>query len=250
MFIKVIFWIAVFVGGILWVRHKMIERARYAEAYEHHKSAAAEHEKIRNDELNSQISYCRKIGELALTKVQSTDSIGYKKFWSDIHSSAYTAINACETAIKSYDFANYHNAQLRYDELNGMFRKKIDIKKSDIKVLILDEEFYQGYIEIERQLRKFGITNITTSNNPKKDLRVMNSRFVHEFDFILLRSSTNTLYFDDVKIEPANERFINYALVADSMSGELIVKCSHISMPIVHIGNVTDALNRKFNFVD
>ena len=131
-----------------------------------------------------------------------------------------------------------------------MFRKKIDIKKSDIKVLVLDEGFNLGYNRIELALRKFGITNITVSDNPKKDLQVMNSRFVHEFDFILLRSATNTLYFDDVKIEPANERFINYALVADSMSGELIVKCSHISLPVVYIGNVTDALNNKFNFVD
>ena len=250
MFINVIFCTAIFVGGILWVRHKKIERAKYAEAYAHHKTVAAEHEKIRIGELNSKIDYCKKIVELALSKIQSTNSIGYKKFWGDIHSSACTAINACELAINSDDLRVRHDAWLRYCEINQMFRKKIDIKKSDIKVLVLDEEFNPVYNRIELALHKIGITNITVSNNPKKDLRVMNSRFVHEFDFILLRSATNTLYFDDVKIEPANERFINYALVADYMNSELIVKCAHISMPVVQIRNVTDALNRKFNFVD
>lgn len=250
MFIKVIFWffwIAVFICGILmWLG----ARERKAQADAMHKSIAAENKKIKINEMNNKISDCRVVIELALAEVQSTNSIGYKKFWSDIHSSAYAALKAYESAINSDDINLSYEAYSRYCEIHEMFRKKIDIKKSDIKVLILDEEFYQGYIEIERQLREFGITNITTSDNPKKDLQVMNSRFVHEFDFVLLHSATNTLYFDDVEIEPVKGRIVNYALLSKTMNSELIVKSARRGIPVFPWGNVTYALERKFNFVD
>ena len=244
MFIKVIFgffWIAVFICGILmWLG----ARERKAQDAAREKVIAAENKKIKINELNNKISYCRGVMGLALAKIQSHNSIGHKKFWGDIYSSASAALSACELAINSDDIKLWFEASSRHSEIYDMFRKKVDIKKSEIKVLVLDEYFNN---EIERQLRKFGITNITTSDNPKKDLQVMNSRFVHEFDFILFQSATDNLYFDDVKIDPVKEGFDNYALVTFVRS---VVGGERSSIPMVLIDDVTVALNRKFNFVD
>lgn len=246
MFIKVIFWffwIAVFICGILmWLG----ARERKAQDAAREKVIAAENKKIKINEMNNKISYCRGVIELALAKIKSHNSIGHKKFWGDIYSSAYAALKAYESAINSDDINLSYEAYSRYGEIHEMFRKKIDIKKSEIKVLVLDEVFNN---DIESQLRKFGITNITTSDNPKKDLQVVNSRFIHEFDFILFQSATDNLYFDDVKIDPVKEGFDNYALATKELR-MLFVGGERAYIPVVSIGNVTDALNRKFNFVD